>query len=147
MYADSTASTPNNKHVPPANHIPSEVSVSSDASLTLKGLCRSVSLIRLFFYIIFPRAVRLHAPGFCKGGSTVNIRPKMAPSCVCAFVIIGCDVKHVLPFSLNMFLLLGFWKFYLTTEKCYYFYNKWAPYSAFMLLSPHPLPPFSRHEF
>lgn len=71
---------PQQQHVPLAHHIPSEVCVSSDASLTLKGLSLSVSH-PLVFYIIFPRAVRLHAPGFYKGGSTVNIRPKVAPSC------------------------------------------------------------------
>lgn len=70
------------QHAPLANHIPGEVSVSSDASLTLKGLSLSLCLSQpLVFYIIFPRAVRLHAPGFYKGGSTVNIRPKVAPSC------------------------------------------------------------------
>jgi hypothetical protein len=56
------------------------VDVSSDASLTLKGLHPSVSFIPPLFYIVFPRDVRLHAPGFYNGESTVDIRVKLTRS-------------------------------------------------------------------
>lgn len=81
-------STHGNRHqhallFPSANHIPSEVVVSSDTSLTLKGLSFSVSVTPLFFIcIIFLCSARLHAPGFYNGESTVDIRPKVAPKCI-----------------------------------------------------------------
>jgi hypothetical protein len=80
MCAEPTASTPNNKHVPLANHIPSEVSVSSDASLTLKGLYRSVSLIPLFFISSFHALFDYMLLDFIKGEVQSISDPKWPPA-------------------------------------------------------------------